>query len=67
MRWGTERAIKDKVPAYMESTAEAGPLYERQGFKAVEKISMLLEGIGKDGASVNYEETCYIFRPEVSL
>ena len=58
--------MKDNAPAYLESTIDAAPLYERNGFKAAEKLSMILEGISEDGAPVVYEETCFIFRPSVS-
>jgi hypothetical protein len=51
------------VPAYLESTLEAAPLYERFGFRAVERISMMLgkarggggEG-GGDGGSEGGKE-----------
>ena len=63
VRWGVEQAVRERVPAYLESTADAGPVYEKQEFKAVEKISMLLDCVEQNGAEVVYEETCYIFRP----
>ena len=58
--------MKDNVPAYLESTIDAAPLYEKTGFKAAEKLSMILEGMSINGAPVVYEETCFIFRPSVS-
>lgn len=66
LQWGLRRAMKDNVPAYLESTIDAAPLYGKKGFKAAEKLSMILEGMTEDGAPVVYEETCLIFRPSVS-
>ncbi|CAD6578678.1 MAG: hypothetical protein ASARMPREDX12_008937 [Alectoria sarmentosa] len=61
LQWGLERCVRDNVLAYLESTVDAGPLYERHGFASAENISMVLEG--KEGESVLYEEVCFIFRP----
>lgn len=61
LQWGLQRCINDSVPAYLESTIEAGPLYERHGFDSAEKIYVLLKG--KEGESVLYEEVCFVFRP----
>jgi predicted N-acetyltransferase YhbS len=61
IRWGLEHCRGDNVPAYLESTVEAGPLYERHGFKAVENLSMVLEGMARDSIPIVYEETCFIF------
>ena len=58
--------MEDNVPAYLESTVDAAPLYEKKGFKAVEKLSMKLAGMTNDGALVVYEETCFILRPSGS-
>lgn len=66
LQWGLQRAVKDNVPAYLESTIDATPMYEKKGFKAVEKPSMILAGMSDDGAPVVYEETCFICRPSVS-
>ena len=62
IQWGLERCKRDNVPAYLESTANAGSLYERHGFKTVENISMVLEGAQGD-APVLYEEKCFLFQP----
>ena len=66
LQWGLQRAVEDHVPAYLESTIDAAPLYEKNGFKAVEKLSMILASMTEDGAPVVYEETCFISRPSVS-
>jgi GNAT superfamily N-acetyltransferase len=65
LRWALEHCARENVPAYLEGTIDAGPLYERHGFKAVANLSMVLEGIIRDGEPVVYEETCFIFRPNV--
>ena len=61
LQWGLEQSQQNNIPAYLESTVDAGPLYERKGFVPVETISMVLEG--KGGESMVYEEVCFIFRP----
>ena len=50
LQWGLDRSKSDSYPAYLE--IDAGPLYERHRFKAAENLSMVLDGIGKDGAPV---------------
>lgn len=62
---GLDRSNSDSFPAYLESTIDAGPLYERSRFKAAETLWMVLDGTGKDGAAVVYEEMFFIFRPSV--
>lgn len=64
LQWGLERCRRDAVPAYLESTFDAVPLYERHGLRAAGKISMVLGGMVRDGAPVVYEETCFVFRPD---
>ncbi|KAL9069691.1 MAG: hypothetical protein Q9161_005392 [Pseudevernia consocians] len=63
LQWGIQHCIHDNIPAYLESTVDAGPLYERHGFAAAEKISMVLKGT--ENESVNYEEVCFVFRPSI--
>lgn len=61
LQWGLQRCNQDNVPAYLESTVDAAPLYERLGFTSVGSISMVLKG--GEGESIMYEEVCLIFRP----
>ena len=63
LQWGLMHCEKDNVPAYLEGTVDAGPLYERHGFQAAKTISMALNGGARGGAPVVYEETCFVFRP----
>lgn len=68
VKWGIEQATKHGIPAYLESTADAELLYNRQGFESVGQISTVLglkEGAG-DGGLQSYRETCCIFRPKVA-
>ena len=59
MNWGLDRCGKGNVPAYLESTLDAVPFYERLGFKTRDKVSIALKG------SVIYEEACCIFEPGI--
>ena len=54
--WGLKRCSDEGLPAYLESTLNAGPLYEKLGFKNIRKVSIANE-------SVTYEEGCYLFNP----
>jgi len=63
MNWALDRCKEENVPAYLESTMDAGPLYRRLGFEPAQKISMVLKGLGVDGAPLLYEEACFLFRP----
>ncbi|CAO1601616.1 hypothetical protein XANCAGTX0491_005269 [Xanthoria calcicola] len=55
IQWGLDRCRKSQIPAYLESTLMAVPLYERLGFKTMYKVSMILGGSG------TYEEACCLF------
>lgn len=54
IRWGLEKSKKEGVPAYLESTPNAAALYEKLGFRAVDRLSINLDG------SRTYEEVCYV-------
>jgi predicted N-acetyltransferase YhbS len=55
-RWGLDRCVKNKIPAYLESTLNAVPFYEKLGFKITERLSIELEG------PVVYEEACCLYQ-----
>jgi len=57
IRWGLDRCAKNKIPAYLESTLSAAPIYEKLGFKTAERLSIVLEG------PVIYEEACCLYEP----
>ncbi|KAL6717454.1 hypothetical protein ACLMJK_005369 [Lecanora helva] len=57
IKWGLDKCVEDNLPAYLESTLTAGPLYERLGFTLVENISIIL------GGSTLYHEACYLYKP----
>ena len=63
IQWGINRCTADRVPALLESTGDAGPLYRRHGFKAVEDVSMALEPQSQDGKPTLYRETCFLYVP----
>ena len=63
LQWGLDRCMTENIPAYLESTVDAGPLYGRHGFKAAEDVSMVLEQILENGAPVVYQETCFLYTP----
>ena len=57
IEWALERCCESGAPAYLESTLDAVPLYERLGFKVMQRVSMVLEGTG------SYEEAFCVFEP----
>lgn len=63
LKWGLDRCARNGVPAYLEGTVDAGPLYYRHGFEAADNISMTLEQISGNGVPLVYEETCFLFTP----
>ncbi|KAI1817864.1 putative GNAT family acetyltransferase [Poronia punctata] len=40
VKWGMEQCIRHHVPAYLESTLEAAPFYEKLGFRAIDEVSL---------------------------
>jgi hypothetical protein len=63
LEWGIDLSKKEGVPAYLESTVEAVPLYERHGFKPKGSFSMVFTLKGKTDRLVEYSETCFVLRP----
>lgn len=63
LQWGIDRSICDGVLAYLESTIEAAPLYERHGFKPQESFTMTLTLRDEPDQPVQYSETSYVLRP----
>lgn len=62
VQWGLEQCKREGVPAYLESTTEAAPLYAKNGFKVADDLSLSIEGKGNNIVNV-YEEVACIFRP----
>ena len=58
IQWGLDRCCESGAPAYLESTLDAVSLYERLGFKIMQRVSIVLEGAG------SYEEAICIFEPQ---
>ena len=61
IQWRINRCTADRVPALLESTVDAGPLYRRHGFKAIEDVSMALEPQSQDEKPTLYRETCFLY------
>ena len=61
LEWGLEQSKRYQVPAYLESTAAAGPLYRKHGFEIAETLAMVVKDL--NGKSVVYEEKCFVFKP----
>ncbi|KKZ62800.1 hypothetical protein EMCG_02843 [[Emmonsia] crescens] len=66
IRWGLERSASENVPIQLESTMVAWPLYKKLGFEDKGRIQMQLEGVGKGGKSVLYEELSLVYSPKGS-
>jgi predicted N-acetyltransferase YhbS len=65
LQWGIDRCIRQRVPAYLESTVEAAPLYERHGFKPEGSFTMTFPLKSKTDGLCVYSETCFLFRPPI--
>ena len=53
MQWGLEQAKKAGVPAYLESVPDAKGLYEKHGFREMERQTVDCTEFGMPG--VNFE------------
>lgn len=53
VRWGTEQADRDGLPAYLEASPAGRPLYERLGFKEVERREFELSKYGGEGSEIS--------------
>lgn len=67
VNWGIERSKEENIPIALESTLDAVPFYQRLGFQTEARVSMPLEGIGKDGEAILYEEECLVYRPKTRI
>jgi hypothetical protein len=59
-QWGLDKAKAEKMPIYLDSTIPASRVYEKLGFVVVDRVSMDLPGMGKDGDLYVYEEVCML-------
>ncbi|KAF2475795.1 uncharacterized protein BDR25DRAFT_339793 [Lindgomyces ingoldianus] len=62
LRWGLEQCRKHNAPAYLESTIEAAPFYEKNGFIAIETLSLKLQD--SYGCVETYKEIGFLYRPQ---
>ncbi len=52
------------MPVYLESTSVAIPMYEKLGFKALDRFEMRIPRRGGAEATEVYAEVCMVWRPE---
>lgn len=53
LKWGIEKSDRAQLPAFLEGTQEGLPLYEKLGFRAVEKRTFDLSKYGGTGFDCN--------------
>ncbi|KAF2787556.1 putative GNAT family acetyltransferase [Melanomma pulvis-pyrius CBS 109.77] len=66
VQWGLEHCKREGVPAYLESTMEAAPLYSKNGFTVAATMSLSMKGEG-DNTDKVYQEVACIFRPWLKI
>ena len=49
LEWGLKEASKERVPAYLESVVQAKGLYEKHGFREVERQKVDCSPYGMPG------------------
>lgn len=62
VQWGLEHCKREGVPAYLESTMEAVPLYSKNGFIVAADMSLSIKREGDSTDNV-YQEVACIFQP----
>ncbi|KAI1127594.1 putative GNAT family acetyltransferase [Nemania abortiva] len=62
VQWGIEQSKASGSPLYLESTVEAAPFYEKNGFTAGETISLSICVDGGKEAQI-YEEIVFTYYP----
>lgn len=66
LQWGVQRCKEERVPAYLESTIEAVPLYEKNGFVEKGRFGMDIRPHSEEwgeGEWARYEEVCFLYAP----
>lgn len=66
IKWGIEQCQKENVPAYVESTLEAAPFYEKNGFVALETFSLDIKGLVEANGKEIYSEISFLFTPSIT-
>jgi predicted N-acetyltransferase YhbS len=64
VQWALDQCEEKGYPAYVESTVEALPFYEKLGFKVAGRISIDLREVVHDDSMGLYEEVGCIYTPE---
>jgi hypothetical protein len=63
IKWGCEIADISGVPAFLEASPTGLPLYEKAGFKEVDRFDLILEQFGGKGIRTTVQMIKY---PEAS-
>ena len=63
LQWAKEQCNIEGTLAYLESTVEAASFYEKNGFRAVQRLSLDIVGDIDTRTIETYEEICYLFEP----
>jgi hypothetical protein len=64
VQWALDLCDAEGCRAYVESTVEAVPFYERMGFVTVGSISLDIAGMNGHGDVEVYQEVGCIYRPK---
>jgi predicted N-acetyltransferase YhbS len=64
VRWALDQCEAEGYPAYVESTVESLPFYEKLGFKVAGRISMDLREVAHEDTADLYKEVGCIYTPE---
>ncbi|KAF2203948.1 putative GNAT family acetyltransferase [Delitschia confertaspora ATCC 74209] len=63
VQWGIKQCNKSGHPAYLESTLESTPLYQKNGFEAATTIMLDIKDTEDGGRISTYKEISYVYRP----
>jgi hypothetical protein len=67
VEWALDLCEADGHPAYVESTVEAVPFYEKMGFNVSGTIGLDLATVTDDAGAGVYEEVGCIYRPSIYI
>jgi hypothetical protein len=63
VKWALDKCEAEGRPAFVTSTVEALPFYEKLGFEVAGRISMELGEVSKCKATGLYEEIICVYTP----
>ena len=66
VEWGTDRCDEERVPAFLVSTLNAVPFYEKMGFTSASELSLDISYRDSEGHSISqkYRELGMVYRPK---